>query len=284
MGRAPSFRTKRPRGGQHGASGAKALKGICLAGMLLGAACATSATGRQQLLLVSDNDLSKMGKQAFQALKEEEPIDTARQTNAYVRCVAGALLVAIGEDPRQWEVAVFDSREANAFALPGRKIGVFSGMLEVATTQDQLAAVLGHEVAHVTQRHSNERVSQQLVAEGGLQAASLALGGEGETHDLALAALGVGAQVGILMPFSRTQESEADVVGLDYMARAGFDPRGAIALWQNMEAAGGGSPPEFLSTHPSHSSRIHDLEQRLPRALQTYERARAEGRTPRCSG
>ena len=232
---------------------------------------------------MSDSDLNKMGTQAFQDMKKEEPVDKGGRTNAYVSCVARTLLAANGADPAQWEIVVFDSEEANAFALPGRKIGVFTGMLAVAKTPDQLAAVLGHEVAHVTQHHSNERVSQQLVAEGGMQAASLALGGKGDTHDVAMAALGVGAQYGVLMPFSRTQESEADVVGLDYMARAGFDPRAAVELWKNMEAAGGGSPPEFLSTHPSHESHIHDLEKHLPEAMQTYENALASGQTPRCS-
>jgi predicted Zn-dependent protease len=251
--------------------------------LTVGAGCTTSATGRQQLLLVSDRDLNTMGTQAFQDMKKEEPVEREGRTNDYVSCVAHTLLAANGAKPAEWEIVVFDSEEANAFALPGRKIGVYTGMLGVAKTPDQLAAVLGHEIAHVTQKHGNERVSQQLVAEGGMQAASLALGGKGETHDVAMAALGVGAQYGVLMPFSRTQESEADVVGLDYMARAGFDPRAAVQLWKNMEAASGDSPPEFLSTHPSHGSRIHDLEQHLPQALKTYESARANGQPPRCS-
>jgi len=224
-----------------------------------------------------------MGEQAFLSIKKEEPIDREPRTNQYVDCVAHALLTANNAKTQLWEVVVFDSKEANAFALPGRKLGVFTGMLDVAKTQDQLAAVLGHEIAHVTQRHSNERVSQTLVAEGGLTAASMALGGGGETHDIAMAALGVGAQFGVLMPFGRTQESEADVVGLEYMARAGFDPRGAIQLWQNMEAAGGDSPPEFMSTHPSHESRIDDLQKKMPKALGMYEEARARGQAPRCT-
>ncbi len=227
--------------------------------------------------------MSAMGREAFLSVKREERIDTNPRTNHYVDCVAHALLAANGAKPEQWEVVVFDSKEANAFALPGRKIGVYTPMLELANTQDQLAAVLGHEIAHVTQRHSNERVSQTFVAEGGLAAASAAIGSGGETRDLAIAALGVGAQLGVLMPFGRTQEREADVVGLEYMAQAGFDPRGAVQLWKNMEAAEGGSPPEFLSTHPSHEHRIADLEKRMPAALQVYQAARSRGEAPRCT-
>ncbi|HVJ18966.1 MAG TPA: M48 family metallopeptidase [Polyangiaceae bacterium] len=261
---------------------ASEFKALFWVSALLGVACATTATGRKQLILLPEDELSAMGQQAFTAMKKEEPIDTAPRTNNYVTCVAHALLDANNAKTAQWEIVVFESKEANAFALPGRKIGVYTGMLGVAKTQDQLAAVLGHEIAHVTQHHSNERVSQTLLAEGGMTAASAALGSEGTTHDVAMAALGIGAQFGVLMPFGRTQESEADVVGLEYMARAGFDPRGAVQLWQNMAAAEGGSPPEFLSTHPSSESRIHDLEKRMPSAWKLYEAARSRGDAPRC--
>lgn len=223
-----------------------------------------------------------MGEKAFLDLKSKEPARGEAGTNAYVDCVARAVLRGAGADPSKWEVVVFDSDEVNAFALPGRKIGVYTGLLAVAKAPEQLAAVLGHEVAHVTQRHGNERVSQAFVAEGGLAAASVALGGEGPKHDLALAALGIGAQVGALMPFGRTQESEADVIGLDYMARAGFDPRGAVELWKNMSGASGDAMPEFLSTHPSHDTRIENLEGRMLPALGTYRDVRANGVVPRC--
>lgn len=225
-----------------------------------------------------------MGEQAFEEMKAKEPIETDAATTEYVRCVADALTRKIDAQETRWEVVVFKDESANAFALPGGNIGVHTGLLRVAKTQDQLAAVLGHEIAHVTQQHANERVSQALLAEGGLSAASLALGGEGQGHDVLMAALGLGAQYGVLMPFSRSQESEADVLGLEYMARAGFDPRGAVELWQNMSAAaGGGAPPEFLSSHPSHESRIEELEEKLPAALQRYEAARAAGAAPRCA-
>ncbi|HWO10797.1 MAG TPA: M48 family metallopeptidase [Polyangiaceae bacterium] len=250
---------------------------------LLAVACATSATGRKQLLLMPDDEVRGMGEQAFVNVKKESPAAQEPVTNAYVQCVVGALLQVIGAKASDWEVVVFEDDSANAFALPGGKVGVYTGILKVAKNQDQLAAVVGHEIAHVTQRHGNERVSQAFVAENGLAAASAALGGSGKEHDLAMSALGVGAQYGALMPFGRTQESEADAIGLDYMARAGFDPQGAVALWQNMSEATGEGPPEFLSTHPSHQTRISDIQKRLPSAVAESESARAKGDAPHCT-
>ena len=255
-----------------------------LGGALLLTACATTATGRKQLLLVPEDELSAMGEQAFQQIKQEQPIASEPGITRYVRCVTAAVVRAAGEGPSKWEVVVFEEESPNAFALPGGKIGVHSGLLEIANTEDQLAAVLAHEIAHVTQGHSNERVSQAFVAEGGLAAASLALGGGGTEHDLAMAALGLGAQVGVLMPFGRAQESEADVIGLEYMARAGFDPRGAVALWKNMAAAANAAPPEFLSTHPSDESRITNLERHMPSALALHQAATGQGESPHCQG
>lgn len=250
---------------------------------LLAAACATSATGRKQLLLMPEDEVRSMGEQAFVNVKKESPAAEEPVTNAYVQCVVGALLSAIGAKASDWEVVVFDDDTVNAFALPGGKVGVYTGILKVAKNQDQLAAVVGHEIAHVTQRHGNERVSQAFVAEEGLAVASAALGGSGKEHDLAMAALGVGAQYGALMPFGRAQESEADAVGLDYMARAGFDPEAAVALWENMSLATGKGPPEFLSTHPSHQTRISDIQKRLPSAVAESQSARAKGDAPRCA-
>jgi predicted Zn-dependent protease len=243
----------------------------------LGIACATSATGRKQLLLMPSDELRVMGEKAFLSLRSETPAAKEPTTNQYVQCVVQALLAGIGSDAKDWELVVFESDEVNAFALPGGKIGVYTGLLKVATDQDQLAAVIGHEIAHVTQQHGNERVSQAFVAEGGLAAASAALGGGGEKHDLAMAALGLGAQYGVLMPYGRAQESEADLVGLDYMARSGFDPRAAITLWKNMSAATGEGPPEFMSTHPSHDTRISDI------TTQLYQAAESSGHTPHCA-
>jgi predicted Zn-dependent protease len=239
--------------------------------LLLLAACATSPTGRNQLKLFSEEKIAEMGVQSYQQMKQEEPIDNSTADNRYVKCVADAITNVTGGE---WEVTVFKDDQVNAFALPGGKIGVYSGLLDVAKSDDQLAAVIGHEVGHVLADHGNERVSQQAATQGGLQVVSAFLGGSGGGGNQAvMSALGLGAQVGILLPFSRTQESEADTIGLELMARAGFDPRESVALWQNMAAAGGEKPAEFMSTHPSNESRINNLQSHMNQALQLYQQA-----------
>ncbi|WP_440996558.1 M48 family metallopeptidase [Arhodomonas sp. SL1] len=249
-------------------------------------ACATSPTGRRQLQLFPPGQMQAMGAAAFAEMKEEQPVVRNREVTGYVRCVTDAVTEVLPARYRLdegWEVEVFDDDRANAFALPGGKIGVHAGMLELAETPDQLAAVIGHEIAHVMADHSNERMSQQFAVGSGLAVAGVIAGSGDGDRQQALALLGLGAQVGVLLPFSRLHESEADEIGLELMARAGFDPREAVALWRNMsEEAEGRAPPEFLSTHPSHGTRIEDLQARMPRALDLYRSARAEGREPRC--
>jgi predicted Zn-dependent protease len=245
-------------------------------------ACATSPLGRRQLAFFPDSQLAEMGAAAFNDLKTKTKVSAVPTTNNYVRCVATAVTAALSpaeSSVRAWEVVVFESKDVNAFALPGGKIGVYTGLLGVAKTQDQLAAVIGHEVAHVLARHSNERVSTAYTA----QAALTVVGESGAVSAPMMAALGLGAQVGVLLPFSRTQESEADLIGLDLMARAGFDPRQSVVLWQNMSTARtSGAPPEFLSTHPSDATRTGKLHGRMGSAMALYNAARAAGRQPRC--
>jgi predicted Zn-dependent protease len=256
-------------------------------GLLLGlAACATSPLGRSQMMLVSDAEMDKMGVEAFEQVKQEQKLSNDASANAYVTCVANAVTRVLPEDAGAWEVRVFEDEDANAFALPGRKIGVHMGLLGVAKNQDQLATVIGHEVGHVIARHGAERVSNQIVVQGGAQLAGSMVGAAGDPasplNAIAQAALGLSAQ-GVVLKYSRTHESEADLLGLDYMAKAGFDPRESVALWQNMEAASKGArPPELLSTHPSPATRIEDLQARMPQALPLAEQARAQGRKPRC--
>ncbi|WP_202603365.1 M48 family metallopeptidase [Photobacterium halotolerans] len=253
-----------------------------LASALLLAACSNSPTGRQQVLLFSEQDMSQLGAQSFEEMKKKEKINTDPQVNAYVQCVTRALTASLGRQPEapSWEVIVFDSDQVNAFALPGGKIGVYTGLLKVAKNQDQLATVIGHEIGHVLAKHSNERLSRSQLANLGLQISSVALGGT-EYQEMAMAGLGLGVQYGILMPYGRAQESESDIIGLRMMSQAGFDPNQSVALWQNMsKASGGGQPPEILSTHPSHASRIDDLRReigRLPVSTATPPNCKAPG-------
>lgn len=249
-----------------------------LLGLALLTGCATSPLGRKQLALLPEDQMEQMGAQAFANLKQKTPTAESPQLNQYVQCVAHTITRQVGGD---WEVVVFKEDSANAFALPGGKIGVHSGLLKVAKNEDQLATVIGHEVAHVLADHGNERVSQQFAVQQGLALIQAVSNPQGVMGQTLMGLLGVGAQFGVLLPYSRIQESEADALGLDLMAKAGFDPRASIDLWQNMEAAGGAQPPEFLSTHPSHATRIEDLKARMPHALELYQEA--QGKRPRCS-
>ena len=247
-------------------------------------ACSTSPTGRQRLVIFSDAQMSEMGVTAFTELKKEMPISSDGRARGYIRCVASKVVAEVNVPgaPKSWEVEIFQDDTANAFALPGGKIGVHTGLLKVATNQDQLATVIGHEVAHVLAGHSNERASTQLATQGALEVLKGLSGPASPAKSRTLAVLGVGAQVGVILPFSRAQESEADVLGLDLMARAGFDPSQGPVLWENM-AKIGGQPPELLSTHPSSASRIAALRQRVTISLPLYEKARTSGKRPLCS-
>jgi predicted Zn-dependent protease len=174
----------------------------------------------------------------------------------------------------------------NAFALPGRKIGVYRGMLAVAENSSQLAAVIGHEVGHVLARHGNERVSQATAAQLSQTAVAATVASadmSSATGQLIMAGVGLGAQYGVLLPYSRAHESEADLIGLQLMAKAGFDPRESVTLWQNMASASGGqAPPELVSTHPSNETRIASLQANLPAAIELEKQARAQGYRPGC--
>lgn len=247
------------------------------------AGCVMSPLGRRQLKLYPESDMAAMGVQSFDQLKAERPVSQDAAASSYVRCVADALIAQLpAEDREGWEVVVFEDPTANAFALPGRRIGVHTGLLKVATNADQLAAVMGHEIGHVLADHSNERMSQQTATQIGMNSIGAMTDTSTATGQLTMAALGLGAQYGVALPYSRTHEKEADLMGLDLMAKAGFDPDQSVQLWKNMSQAGGQQPPELMSTHPSHSSRIAALEARLVTARPLYAEARAAGRTPAC--
>ena len=259
------------------------LAGICMMGLL--SSCATSPEGRSQLKLLPEEQINSMGVQSFEQIKKDTPESKDRNMQEYVQCIADAIITQLDEDnnPALWEVRVFADDQANAFALPGNKIGVYEGLLKYAVNQHQVAAVMGHELAHVIAQHGNERVSEQLAAQAGMTIAAIALGSSAsdDKKALILAGLGLGVQYGVILPFSRTHESEADLIGLDLMAESGFDPRESVKLWENMAKAGGGGP-EFLSTHPSSTTRIKDLNARMPRALSLYNQAQAQNRKPDC--
>ncbi|HSP59331.1 MAG TPA: M48 family metallopeptidase [Halomonas sp.] len=253
--------------------------------LVLVAGCEKTPTGRSQLALVPETLMAQMGEDAFDQLRRNQPVSRDAAVNRRVQCVAREVVAAAearypaADLPDAWEIAVFEDPSPNAFAMPGGRIGVHTGLLRVAETPAQLAAVIGHEVGHVLADHGNERLTQQL----GIKAVLLLVGffGEGDLgqHQL-MQALGLGAQLGISLPFSRAHEEEADLMGLSIMARAGFDPQHSVALWRNMAAAGDGQPPEFLSTHPAHGSRIEALQQAMEEAMATYRTA-----TPAdCSG
>ncbi|PKF50428.1 M48 family metallopeptidase [Enterovibrio nigricans] len=230
--------------------------------------CSTSPTGRNQFIMVSGSEMATLGSQSFSELKKEEKISHDKRTNTYVQCVTNALLKVTPPQPdfESWEVVVFDSDQVNAFALPGGKIGVYTGLLNVAKTPDQLAAVVGHEIGHVMANHGGERVSSSVAANGALQIANIALGASGTANrDAIMAGLGLGVNVGVLLPFSRTHESESDLIGLQLMSDAEFNPEQSVELWKNMAKASEGAPPEFFSSHPSHSTRIADLQAAINR-------------------
>jgi len=258
-------------------------RSLFLFALLLTSACATSPLGRSQLKLLPDAQLADMGSRSFEQVKQEKAISEDVHLDAYVGCVATALIEQLPPGWNAgWEVVIFEDDSANAFAVPGRRIGVHSGILEVARTPGQLAAILGHEIAHVLASHGNERMSQLLAAQAGLLAASAMTDSSTPAGRATLAALGLGAQFGVLLPFSRTHESEADLMGLDLMATAGFDPEQAVVLWHNMAAASKGQPPEWMSSHPAHSTRIGELEARMARAEALYTQAQEAGRKPHC--
>lgn len=262
------------------------LLGLAVASVVAACATTTSPTGRtQQVGAVSQQDLDRMGAQAFAKYKAELPQSRDSSQVAYVRCVVNAIARELPAGwQANWETAVFVDESPNAFALPGGRVGVNTGIFTVARNQDQLAGVLAHEIGHVVARHHDERVTRQMGAQAGLGIIGALVGsqyGSGAAQTTQQLG-GAAVQTAFLLPNNRTQESEADVVGQQLMAKAGFDPQGAVSLWQNMIQAGGNRAPEFLSTHPDPQNRIAELRARADGLAPTYQQARAAGRTPNC--
>jgi predicted Zn-dependent protease len=240
-------------------------------------ACASVPyTRRSQLILLPESQEVELGVAAYREVLKKERVITDRQIAAPVERV-GQRIARVAEKPDyKWEFRVIDSPETlNAFALPGGKVAVYTGLFPVAKDEAGLAAVMGHEVAHALARHAGERMSQSLILQLGAVGVAAALGGSDPfTRDAIMQAFGLGAQVGVILPFSRSQESEADRIGLILMAKAGYDPEAALALWQRMEEAGKkerrAQPPEFLSTHPSYGARQSNIRAWLPEARRHY--------------
>jgi len=246
-----------------------------------------SFTGRSQLIDSTVQDEARLGLQAYREILSESRVVAQGQLPEQVRDIAKRLIqvapkveadlaAARGTQPNvqwdafDWDVNVIESEQANAFCLPGGKIAVYTGIIPIAQNADALAAVMGHEIAHALLRHSAERMAQQKLVQIGSMATSVAVGDMEPSQQRAImAAMGAGAQYGIVLPFSRDHESEADEVGLMLAAAACFDPKESIGLWQRMgQASGGQAPPEFMSTHPSGATRIQHLQSLMPKALE----------------
>ncbi len=241
---------------------------------LLGAvaSCQTvPLTNRPQLLLIPEGTEIQLGLSSYQEILQKARVSHDPALNEQVTRVGTRIAEATGRTDYQWEFRVLEDKQANAFCLPGGKVAVYTGILPITRDDAGLAAVLGHEVSHAIARHGGERLSQQLAVQGGLLAVQGALARrDGPTVQLVAAALGAGATVGVLLPWSRLQESEADHLGLIFMAKAGYHPSAARDLWVRMASLGGPRQPEFLSTHPAPQTRIAQIEAWIPEALQYY--------------
>ncbi len=246
--------------------------------LLLPAACQTVPyTGRSQIQLLPPAQEDQMGVQTYQLVLSKSRLSADSTLNAMVTRVGSRIAAVSGHPEYTWEYRLIqDDKQANAFALPGGKVAVYTGILPITRDEAGLAVVLGHEIGHVIARHGGERISQQLLVNVGLEGTMLALSrGNPQTVQQVGSLLGAGASVGLLLPWSRTQESEADHLGLILMAKAGYDPHAAVDLWHRMadKARGSGRPPEFLSTHPSEATRIQQIQAWLPEAMQHYRPA-----------
>lgn len=249
---------------------------VALALALLAACQNVPLTGRSQLQMFSEKQERRMGLSSYQEIIEKEKLSLDPVSNERVQRVGARIAAATGRSDYQWEFKLIDNDEVlNAFCLPGGKVAVYTGLLPVAQDDAGLAAVIGHEVAHAIARHGGERLSQEILV-AGVTAAVVVGTRESKNRDLYAGLLGAGAAVGFLLPYSRLHESEADRMGLIYMAKAGYDPHAAVGLWQRMAAAGKGKakPPEFLSTHPADQTRIKDIERWLPEAMSHYRPVR----------
>jgi predicted Zn-dependent protease len=253
----------------------KAILCLSLGLALLASACATTPyTSRKQIMMIPQSSEISLGYQAFNDVKRKYPLNRDPELNLMINRVGQRIAAAAHRPDFRWEFAVFqDDKMANAFCLPGGKVGVFTGILKYTKDEAGLATVISHEAAHAIARHAGERMSQGMLAQAGAIGLSLGLGGMNPyAADAIMRAYGLGANVGVLLPYSRTQEYEADKIGLILMAKAGYDPAAALDFWQRMLAYRKDKfqMPQFLSTHPNDENRIKAIKDYLPTAGQYY--------------
>jgi predicted Zn-dependent protease len=226
-------------------------------------ACVTNPdTGESQFLLVSEGQLTQMAASAWNDVKAQTPLSRDPRLNGQLSRIGKRISTAANRQNENWEYAVFDSDQKNAFVMPGGKVGFYRGIMDFSDNDDQIAAVMGHETGHVVGRHAAARYSQQMAAGVGLAAANVVLAQSDTRYKNEIAGvLGLGVTFGVILPFSRKHELQADRLGVDYMHRAGYDVKQSVRLWEKMAAESSGrQPPEFMSTHPSHETRIHELD------------------------
>jgi predicted Zn-dependent protease len=259
--------------------------GITMASALMVFACSTvPITGRKQLSLIPASQMLSMSYSEYDGFLKSNKLSTNQEQIRLVKKVGGRIQKAVETyfaekglsdqlKDYKWEFNLVESKEVNAWCMPGGKVVVYTGILPITQNEVGLAVVLGHEISHAVAQHGAERMSQQLLAQLGGAALSVALQNKPEqTKQLWMSVYGVGSQVGVLLPYSRTHESEADHLGLIFMAMAGYDPHEAVTFWERMAASGGKKPPEFLSTHPADETRIADIKKEIPEAMQYYRK------------
>ncbi|MGV7221045.1 MAG: M48 family metallopeptidase [Nitrospinales bacterium] len=249
----------------------KKLITIALCFFLFAGCVATPETDRSAMILVPFSQEVALGDQAYKEILGKEKLSTNSRLAAIVRRVGERLAKTTTMPDLKWEFNLVESDQQNAFALPGGKVAIYTGILPMCKNEAGLAAVMGHEIAHAIARHGARRMSQQMVLQGGMSLASASLA-NAASHDMIMGALGLGANYGVVLPYSRDNESEADEIGLTYMARAGYEPKEAAQFWTRFsQAKGGGQPPEILSTHPADATRISNINKLLPKANQIYQ-------------
>lgn len=237
----------------HGIGRRDVMRGLGLGALALATTgCVTNPdTGQSQFIMIDEGQLQQMALQAWAQQRQQVPAWNNRAAQQRLERVGMRIAQGAGRGNQPWDFVMFDSAEKNAFVLPGNHVGFYRGLYEICDLDDHMATVLGHEVGHVVARHAAERYSREMATQTALQVAGTQINSQ-----VAMAALGLGAQVGVSLPFSREQESQADILGINYMHAAGFDVKQSIPFWQRMQSSGGSRPPQLLSTHPDPTNRI----------------------------